>query len=172
MSLRKFFALALFAFPLVAQQPAMTSTGSRVNVSDAQQALAFHNAKRHDVGAPPLTWSTDLAALAQKWADHLAAEQACDLVHTTGNHYGENLFGGSGRAFTAVDASQDWYGEISAFHYGPLSENNWYASGHYTQMVWRNTTQMGMGRATCPSGRVVIVAEYDPPGNYMGQKPY
>lgn len=169
---RTFFALAILALPLSAQQPTIPVTGSHVNIQDAQQALAFHNAKRHDVGAPPLTWSTDLAAVAQRWADHLAADQDCDLVHTVGGHYGENLFGGSGRAFTAVDASQDWYSEISKFHYGPLAENSWYDAGHYTQMVWRNTTKIGMGRTTCPSGRVVIVAEYDPPGNYMGQKPY
>jgi pathogenesis-related protein 1 len=173
MSLRTFLALALIALPLSAQQQqAITATNSHVNLQDAQQALDLQNAKRHDVGVPPLTWSTDLAAVAQKWADHLAADQACDLVHTQGGPYGENLFGGSGRVFTAVDAVNDWYSEISKFHYAPLADNTWFDSGHYTQMIWRNTTKVGMGRATCPSGRVVIVAEYDPPGNYMGQKPY
>ena len=155
-----------------AQSTVPANTGSRVIPSDAQSALDFQNAKRHDVGSPPLQWSPQLAGVAQNWANHLASAENCDLVHTTGGHYGENLFAGSGRAYTAVDAAKDWYGEIAKFHYGPLTDNNWADAGHYTQMVWRNTTSVGMGRATCPGGWVVIVAEYDPPGNYIGQKPY
>jgi pathogenesis-related protein 1 len=154
-----------------AQAVVSTSTGSNVNQVDAQRSLDFHNAKRKDVGSPPLQWSTDLAAVAQKWADHLAAN-GCSLQHTQGGLYGENLFGGGGKPYTAVDASQDWYSEISKFHDGPLTPSNWAPAGHYTQMVWSKTAKVGMGRATCSGGLVVIVAEYDPPGNYMGQKPY
>lgn len=154
------------------QSTVPASTGSLVIPSDAQRALDFQNAKRHDVGVPPLQWSTQLAAVAQSWANHLASAENCRLVHTTGDRYGENLFGGAGRAYTALDAAQDWYGEIAQFHYGPLTDDNWSAAGHYTQMIWRSTTTVGMGRATCPNGWVVIVAEYDPPGNYIGQTPY
>jgi pathogenesis-related protein 1 len=53
-----------------------------------------------------------------------------------------------------------------------LTAANFAPTGHYTQMVWRSTTQVGMGQASCPGGALVIVAEYNPPGNYIGQKPY
>ena len=125
-----------------------------------------------DVGSPPLQWSTELAAYAQKWANHLANDNHCQLDHTVDNKYGENLFGGSGVTYTALFASQDWYGEKQKYTYGVLTDANWYATGHYTQMVWRNTTQIGMGQANCAGGGSVIAAEYYPPGNYMGQKPY
>jgi pathogenesis-related protein 1 len=39
-------------------------------------------------------------------------------------------------------------------------------------MVWRDTERMGMGQATCPDGAVIIVANYDPPGNVIGRYPY
>jgi pathogenesis-related protein 1 len=43
--------------------------------------------------------------------------------------------------------------------------------GHYTQIVWRNTKAVG-----CAVGgkgaREVWVCDYDPPGNYVGQRPY
>jgi pathogenesis-related protein 1 len=159
----------LFGAQAFAQMPA--NTGSKVVASDAQAAVDFHKAKRKDVGSPPLAWSNGLAGVAQQWADHLAS-LGCNLQHTQNNKHGENLFAGAGKSFTAVDASQSWYDEIQKYHYGPLDPNNWAPTGHYTQMVWHSTTQMGMGRATCPNGLIVIVAEYDPPGNYMGQKPY
>jgi pathogenesis-related protein 1 len=147
-------------------------TGSNVPQAQAQAALDFQNAKRHDVGVPSLEWSSDLAADAQKWANHLAADEHCNLVHTANDPHGENLFGGSGAPYTALSASQAWYSEISKYHYGVLNGTNWAPTGHYTQMVWRSTTHIGMGQASCSSGAVVIVAEYDPPGNYLGQKPY
>lgn len=149
-----------------------SNTGSNVPQAQAQAALDFHNAKRHDVGVPPLQWSATLAAAAQNWANHLASTNHCGLVHTINDRYGENLFGGSGMAYTALDASQDWYNEISKYSYGVVTATNFASTGHYTQMIWSHTTAVGIGQANCPGGATVIVAEYDPPGNYIGQKPY
>lgn len=149
-----------------------SDTGSDVPQAQAQLALDFHNQKRRDVGSPPLQWSTELAAYAQKWANQLANDNHCQLDHTVDNKYGENLFGGSGTTYTALFASQDWYSEKQKYTYGILTDANWYAMGHYTQMVWKNTTQVGIGQANCAGGGSVIAAEYHPPGNYMGEKPY
>ncbi|MBV8435969.1 MAG: hypothetical protein JOY95_00470 [Silvibacterium sp.] len=167
-----FLAAMLMSAAVFAHSQVPADTGSRISQTDAQNALDFHNAKRADVKVPPLTWSTQLAAVAQRWADRLAQDEGCNLVHTKNNIYGENLFGGEGRAFTSLDASRAWYSEISKYHYGVVTESNWYPTGHYTQMVWRSTTQLGMGQATCPNGGIVIVAEYNPRGNYLGQAPY
>ncbi len=155
-----------------AQPPAPpSSTGSAVSAANAQLALQFHNCARQEVGSPPLQWSTELSAYAQNWANHLAKDEHCNLVHSEGGDYGENLFGGSG-SYTPLFASQDWYTEKKLFHYGVLNESNWAPSGHYTQMVWKATTNVGMGEAHCPGGDLVIVAEYSPAGNMMGEKPY
>ncbi|MBV8632844.1 MAG: hypothetical protein JOZ83_18110 [Silvibacterium sp.] len=147
------------------------STGSRVPLEQARLALQFHNCARSEVGTPPLVWSPEIAARAQSWADHLATQENCNLIHTANNKYGQNLFGGSGN-FTALDASQSWYSEKKQYHYAVLNQDNWYATGHYTQMIWKNTKAIGIGQAACSGGGVVIAAEYDPPGNYMGEAPY
>jgi pathogenesis-related protein 1 len=39
-------------------------------------------------------------------------------------------------------------------------------------MIWHSTTELGMGQANCAGGGTVVVAEYNPPGNYIGEKPY
>ena len=47
--------------------------------------------------------------------------------------------------------------------------------GHYTQVVWRNTTEIGCGVATCKEGALtwdIWICNYAPPGNIAGQKPY
>jgi len=44
--------------------------------------------------------------------------------------------------------------------------------GHYTQMVWSSTREVGAGVAHCPSGAIIVVASYHPAGNMVGSVPY
>ena len=152
------------------------NTGSNVTNAEAQEALNFHNKVRAEVNTPALQWSEELAAFAQQWANYLSS-LGCGLQHRPGEgewaqKYGENIFGGGGTAFTALNASESWYSEIKDFTPGILTESNWYKTGHYTQMVWKNTTMVGIGIARCEGGGTIIVANYNPPGNYMGESPY
>lgn len=167
--------ICIFSFSLPAQK-VPTVTGSKVPQIEAQQALDFHNKVRYDVGAPPLKWSNELASYAQTWADHLSATN-CEMEHrpNTGRwaqKYGENIFWGGGEDYTARDASESWYSEIKDYKYGKLNNNSWSRTGHYTQMVWKNTTHVGIGMAVCKNGDILIVANYNPSGNYIGEKPY
>lgn len=152
------------------------NTGSKLNKEEALLALRFHNKARADVGVAPLKWSAKLASFAQLWAEHIAST-GCKLKHRPysgewAQKYGENIYYALNKDATAVRASEAWYNEIKEFTYGKLEKNTWAKSGHYTQMIWQTTTTMGMGKATCPGGAAIIVANYDPLGNYMGQKPY
>jgi len=42
-------------------------------------------------------------------------------------------------------------------------------SGHFAQMIWKNSQELGMGLARSKNGRVIVVANYNPRGNYIGQ---
>ena len=167
--------IACFIGLSVKAQQVPENTGSKVSQSEAQQALDFHNKVRNDVGSKPLEWSPELAAYAQEWADHLASNN-CAFEHRSGeydtNNYGENIFWGSGPVYNSKSASESWYSEIKDYVHGVLTSDNWSVAGHYTQMVWSKTTAVGIGSATCSSGAVIIVANYNPPGNYLGEKAY
>lgn len=44
------------------------------------------------------------------------------------------------------------------------------STGHFTQVVWKGSQKLGVGFAVSGDGNsVYIVAQYTPPGNYMGQ---
>jgi len=151
-------------------------TGSQLGQQEAQEALDFHNKVRSEVNVAPLAWSTELAAYAQAWANHLA-ERGCKMQHrpATGQwaqQYGENIYWAQGRSLLAVDASRSWYSEIQDYQHGPLSAANVGKTGHYTQMVWQKSTTVGIGKATCSNGAVMIVANYDPRGNMRGEMAY
>jgi pathogenesis-related protein 1 len=168
--------IPFFFFALVTHaQQVPANTGSNVSQREAQEALDFHNKVRNDVGTSPLQWSEELAAYAQEWADHLASNN-CAFEHRSGSYdvkpYGENIFWGSGSMYNSKSASESWYGEIKDYKHGVLTNDNWSIAGHYTQMVWSKTTAVGIGSATCSNGAVIIVANYNPPGNYLGEKAY
>jgi uncharacterized protein YkwD len=152
-------------------------TGSKMNRSEAQAALDFHNKVRKRVSVPPLEWSEELSTYAQEWADYLAGNNSCRMEHraTFNRNYkkaGENLFWGSVSTFTPLDAAQSWYEEITDYKYGTITIKNYHKTGHYTQMIWKKSVVMGMGISVCRNGAVLIVANYLPPGNYIGEKPY
>lgn len=149
--------------------------GSRITPGEMRTLLNLHNRARADVGIGPLVWSKNLAVYAQSWADHLAST-SCRMEHRPRSGkwrqvYGENLLIGTVGYHGVADAVWAWERERSLYHGGALNSSNWYPSGHYTQMVWKNTRRLGCAKAEC-RGNVIVVCNYDPPGNVLGQKPY
>jgi hypothetical protein len=143
---------------------------------------AAHNAVRDTVeppngmALPPLEWSCEVADVAQAYANDLAANMNCDLVHSAGD-YGENLFWSSGFQPTPQEVVDAWASEEPCYSYDVFPDQcsevpgQCDVCGHYTQMVWRDTERVGCGMAECGQAQV-WVCNYDPPGNYLDQYPY
>lgn len=120
---------------------------------------------------PNVTWSDTVAASAQAWANHLATNNNCGLAHEDQNSYGENLAAGSGLSPTA--AVQMWASEADLYTWSEtytMADFN-EGSGHFTQLVWRESVQIGCASASCGNS-VVISCRFSPPGNMMGSSVY
>lgn len=143
---------------------------TRMKPADVRAVLAHHNRVRAEVDVGPLSWDEGLAAYAQQWADRLAAD-GCRMQHRQPNAYGENLFQGTAGHYSAVDAAKGWESERWLYDGGTVTEENYTRVGHYTQMVWRDTTRIGCGEATCKA-TLLVACNYDPPGNQLGRTPY
>jgi pathogenesis-related protein 1 len=143
-----------------------------------------HNTVRASIDAEPsleaLIWSDELAEVAQKWADHLR-EQGCDMRHSSSG-FGENLAWFAGDPATAEEVVQGWASESDCYTFGRFMQSDECSSackssggcGHYTQVIWRNTSVLGCGIAVCDTGfyQEIWVCNYDPPGNFVGEYPY
>ncbi|PKN45195.1 MAG: hypothetical protein CVU59_09740 [Deltaproteobacteria bacterium HGW-Deltaproteobacteria-17] len=151
-------------------EPTPVATGSGGLSSEEQALLDHHNRVRAEVKVAPLVWSGKLQGVAAAWGRKLV-DKGCVMEHSRGSGYGENLFMGSAEYFTMVDAAKSWEGEKKYYSGAPLDGSNWYRSGHYTQMVWRETTEIGCARVTC-KGSLIVICNYNPPGNFMGRKAY
>jgi uncharacterized protein YkwD len=137
--------------------------------------VAVHNAVRSGVqpaADPPLpmmVWDAGLAAVAQQWANR------CDFNHST-NEFGENLYVSTSSS-EGTRAVESWASEVDDYQYAQNRCRE--VCGHYTQIVWRDSTRVGCAFADCDpltgagfnAGRY-WVCNYDPPGNWVGEWPY
>ncbi len=144
-----------------------------------QAALDLHNAVRAGVtpAAVPalvaLQWNAGVAAAAQAHADR------CLWTHSGTSGLGENLYARSGWSDAEHAAATSWAGESVHYDYATNRCASGRQCGHYTQMVWRSTSELGCGIRRCSSGSpwgaddwTLVVCNYRPPGNYVGQRPY
>lgn len=158
---------AILAVPLVSQ----TQDGHE----PAERAwLDAHNRERAQFGSAPLRWNAQLADDARIWAELLARENA--MHHSPIGRRGgagENLWMGTAGRFGPGEMIASFASEKAFFTPGTFprvsTTGNWADVGHYTQIVWAETRELG-----CASARgsrfEVLVCRYWPAGNVIGTR--
>ncbi len=131
--------------------------------------LAAHNAVRTRLGLKPLEWSAKLARAAQEWADTLIRDGT--FRHRPNSPWGQNLYELTGGEFLPQQIVNGWAGEAKDYDYATNRCKPDRMCGHYTQIVWRDTREVGCAVAR-GGNREMWVCEYSPPGNYRNMKPY
>ena len=132
------------------------------------QALECHNKYRKMHHVPPLKLNKEICSIAENYAKVLATKLKC-LQHSEntykGQELGENLFGCFGMEATGQEISDHWYSEIKKYNFN----GDWQGGcGHFTQMVWKDTEEVGFGKWKDKSGQIYVVANYFPAGNFLG----
>ncbi|CAH2051572.1 unnamed protein product [Thlaspi arvense] len=142
-----------------------------------QDFLDAHNEARAVVGVAPLIWDETVAAYARDYANQRKGD--CALQHSSGP-YGENIAWSSGN-MSGVEAVNMWVNEQADYDYDSNTCASGKDCGHYTQVVWRNSVRMGCAKVTCSNsqsfvqndnGQTFITCNYDPRGNFVGEKPF
>ncbi|KAI5467875.1 CAP domain-containing protein [Mariannaea sp. PMI_226] len=149
----------------------------------------YHNVHRANHSVSAVTWNSDLA----DWAMVLA--QRCKFEHDItigGQAYGQNIAATGRSDLTESDSNRNKLGAVSVTEQWYNSEMpNWsfYGQenppagmdldlfGHFTQVVWEGSHEIGCATAWCPSGTMYsggmnayfTVCNYQGPGNYGGQ---
>ncbi len=172
------------------EQPQQVTPKAKPPLSKQQLfsgTLDAHNRVRAKHGLQPLKWSDKLAAYSQQWANHLGAGQNCKMYHRNGSPpYGENLYISSAVIWTQGnkevsrernrvsirDVVKVWTNEERWYNYRTNSCRPGQQCGHYTQIVWRETTEVGCAVKFCGDHSQNWVCSYNPPGNYVGKRPY
>ena len=157
-------AILAAATPLLAAGPDGSGVYARL--------LSAHNRERARLGIASLAWNDRLAAEAQQWANSLARRRAFE--HSRGRRgIGENLWTGTAGAYSPEEMIGGFIDEARWFRPGKFPDvsrsGKWADVGHYTQLIWPATREVGCALAR---GRAddVLVCRYWPAGNVMGQR--
>jgi len=148
----------------------------------ARVALQAHDRVRADAiptpspALPQMQWSAEVEAVAAQWAAH------CVYEHNAGRgNLGENIAASSPGYWPSITGVvQAWASEAPDYDYASNTCAPGKVCGHYTQLVWRDSTLVGCAYARCTSNSPFQgittwdfwVCDYSPPGNWVGQRPY
>ncbi|EPS40503.1 hypothetical protein H072_5632 [Dactylellina haptotyla CBS 200.50] len=135
------------------------ATTTTIPTSLPSQMVYYHNAWRAHHGVGAVTWNSTLASAA------LVSASKCVFAHTKNNPYGENIAAGTytNPAFYAAL----WYNEVSQYDFNNPGFSG--ATGHFTQVVWKNSKQIGCAWVrNCPGNYPnMLFCEYSPYGNVL-----
>lgn len=128
-----------------------------------EQCLYWHNYFRKLHQVPAVTWSKKLQKEAQDWANYLAKNNM--FKHSSKNPGNLYLSAYKPREYCS-DAIWWFHREEKFYNYS----NPRYvkAAGHFTQLVWKNSKQIGAAFKIRKDNRLVVSIKYHPGGNYIG----
>jgi hypothetical protein len=167
--------------PSITVGPSHISGPSQASLSSGPDytaaVLYHHNAARANHGAGEMTWCPDCETAARTTAE------LCIFEHSipAGVNQGQNLFTVSGDAFNVTAGiTESWYKAELPFmdgYYGManIPDDVFHKVGHFTQVVWIDSTSVGCVSQDC-TGRMIVngassnldkftVCNYDPAGN-------
>lgn len=149
-------------------------SGSRVQV--AARILGMHNAERNRLSLEPLKWNVHLEREAEQWARVLSEKGVLQHAdRSTRNGTGENLWMGTAGNWPIETMVGMFLEEKKHYRHDSFPNisrtGSWSDVGHYTQIVWRDTKEVGCAVVTA-RGNDVLVCRYWPAGNVWGRKAY
>ncbi|KAH6943229.1 hypothetical protein HPB50_017955 [Hyalomma asiaticum] len=134
-----------------------------------RQVLRHHNRYRRLHGVHTLKEDEELNRYAQAWALMMAKKGL--MQHRTRPLHGENLYmwwsSDMQAPITGRMPVEAWYNEIEKYNFDQPGFKS--GTGHFTQLVWKQSRRLGTGIARGRKGTIFIVCVYEPRGNIMGQ---
>ncbi|XP_022791750.1 protein PRY1-like [Stylophora pistillata] len=136
-----------------------------------QKGLDKHNYYRKIHNSPALSLSSQLNSDAQKTAERIAAQGK--LVHTDDSELGEKGENLGKLCVTdetleevIVKVVERWYNEVCKYDFSKPEGSQ--STGHFTQLVWASTRELGLGWAKKDEGDFpcyYVAGRYSPGGN-------
>jgi len=152
--------------------------------ADRQAMLDAHNDARAAVSPPAAdmvkaVWADDLEKLAYDWVDKCVWKHPEREPGSPYRGIGQNLAKNLGFDLTFAGLADGWLREIKYFTYQNNTCHPGTKCGHYTQMVWATSKEIGCAWKKCdnlfpghPLPGYILACQYRAPGNVIGRQPY
>jgi len=120
--------------------------------------------------SPNMVWNNSIYSFSQSWSLVLSNNNL--FQHSGNTLYGENLayFQGYGTDVMTLlkKAIDSWYNEIKLYDFNSPGFSE--ATGHFTCLVWKSSTNFAMGISiNTITQTAIITMNTSPPGNIIGE---
>ena len=135
-----------------------------------EKVLLIHNNYREMHSSPPLKLNKNLSRKAEDIVNYLIKDMndnLDDLLFINDNQpLGVNIYNGD-KKISPEEISKEWYNENKFYNY----DNDKFQKNaiHFTQIVWKNTTEVGFAFTSKKSKKCIGVALYYPAGNIFDE---
>ena len=130
-----------------------------------KKALYIHNEYRKKHNAERLELSVRLSENAKKRI--LQLEKGLVNINSElddkDNEFGENLYISTKNDFNIEKVCEIWYNEKNKYNFDLNTYQK--GTGHFTQMIWKESQEIGFGYLKCNNGKIYFLALYFPAGN-------
>ena len=131
------------------------------------EAVKTHNILRACHNAQPLLPNCEIMKISQDYAKTMPSGHSGTQFH--GDWMGENLYWSTGKSLNGADPINLWYSEIDNYNFNTHTSKGGMI-GHFTQVVWKNSKEIGIGYY-CSGSSCCVVGNYYPAGNVGGYYP-
>lgn len=127
--------------------------------------LCWHNEYRARHCVPAMSISMKLCVSAQEWANHLASRNEIYYCPARVFNFGQNIFCCVETCLMQSISGQEvatyWYASMKRYDFfkRPSLLHTTVNVGHFTQIVWKNTKYMGVGKSVSKTGKIFVVGE-------------
>lgn len=129
--------------------------------------LCWHNEYRARHNVPAMSIAMKLCVSAQEWANHLASRNELYYCPSRIFNFGQNIFCCVETCLMLSISGQEvatyWYSSIKRYDFckRPSLLHTSVNSGHFTQIVWKNTRFLGVGKSVSRTGKIFVVGEFN-----------
>ena len=151
------------------QNPQNNQKISEINIKEfCEEALKQHNKLREIHHANNLKINDNLQNYAQKFAEEIAnkSEEYHSQCLLNGNVIGENIYIDDS-FITGEKMTNEFYNEYKNYDFNKAECE--IKALRFTQLIWKNSKEVGFGIAKSKSGKYYSVANYYPAGNSLGE---
>lgn len=136
-----------------------------------EKALTKHNEFRQKHQSKDLILSQKLSEMAKKFATKCAENNTINIDHCPDLYnddiIGQNIAVIKKSLFDIEKVCQTWYSEGNNYDY---NQNKYMSNtGHFTQIIWKETKKVGFGYSESKDGNIYFVANYYPAGNIFNE---
>ena len=164
------FLLNVFP-PMEEDEKSNLSSNSELKILFLEGLLNSNNEFRSMHGASSLTLNPSLTMKANDYATFIVNKDSLQNydIEYLGEKCGKNICITNNANYNGKEICSIWYNEIKEYNFSNLKKNDMKKVKNFTQLIWKETREVGYGWAQDNKGNICVVAIYFPSGNIKGK---